>query len=70
MHEVVLMYLDELLIPENLYFDTNFMKLSCLEPKLLALIDADGHFGGHLEFDLFPYQLGAGTFSMSFRGVN
>ena len=36
--EVIFMYLIELLIHENLYFATNFMKLSALEQKLWPFI--------------------------------
>ena len=43
--KVILMYLIELLICKNPYFDTNFMKLSALEQKLWAFIGFGGHFG-------------------------
>ena len=43
--KVILMYLIELLICKQPYFDTNFMKLSTLEQKLLAFIRFGGHFG-------------------------
>ena len=43
--KVILMYLNELLIRVNSYFDTNFMKLSALEQKLWAFIGIAGHFG-------------------------
>ena len=46
--KVILMYFIELLIWKNLYFDTNFMKLSSLEQKLWAFIG----FGGHLGFKI------------------
>ena len=32
--EVIFMYLNGMLILENIYFATDFMKLSCLEPKI------------------------------------
>ena len=41
---VIVMYLDEIIIPKKTYFATYFMKLSFLEPKLWPFI----HFGGHL----------------------
>ena len=54
MSDVILMCFIELLIYKNLYFATNFIKLSVLEQKLWPYIDFDvclgGHFGGHLGF--------------------
>ena len=47
---VILMYLIEFLIPENLYFATNFMKLPLLELKLWLFIYICTEFGGHLGF--------------------
>ena len=51
---VILMYLVELLIWENIYFATNFIKLSALEQKLWPFIGFDGYLGSHLGFDDFP----------------
>ena len=49
--EVILLYLDELLIYENIYFATNFVKLSAIKQKLWQCIDFGcGHLGGHLGF--------------------
>ena len=45
---MILMQLFELLIYKNLYFDTNFIKLSALEQKLWAFFN----FGGHLGFKI------------------
>ena len=46
----VLVFLIGLLILENLYFDTNFIKLYGLEQKLWVFIGFGGHIGGHLGF--------------------
>ena len=43
--KVTLMYLVKLLIFENLYFATNFVKLSVLEQKLWTFIGFGGHLG-------------------------
>ena len=48
--EVILMCLVDLLIYVNLYFVSNFIKLSALVQKLLAFIGFGGHLGHHLEF--------------------
>ena len=50
MPEAISMYLIELLMCENLYIATNFMKLSSIEQKLWPFIGFGGHFGGHLGF--------------------
>ena len=58
MLEVIVKFLVELLILENLHFATNFIKLSAIEQKLWLSIGFDGslgscigsHFGGHLGF--------------------
>ena len=44
------MYLDELLILENLYFAITFIGLSAMEQKLKPFIIFGGHLGGHLVF--------------------
>ena len=48
------MHLIELLKHENLYFATNFVRLSALKQKLCSFIDfggcLGGHLGGHLGF--------------------
>ena len=54
MSRVILMYSIELLICENLYFVTNFIKLSDLEQKLCPFIGFVGHLGGHFGFNNFP----------------
>ena len=48
--EVFLMYLNEFLILETIYFAAIFTKLCALEQKLWPFIDHGGHFGGHLGF--------------------
>ena len=48
--EVILMCLVELLIPENLYFDTAFTKLSALGQKLKLFTHFGNHLGSHLAF--------------------
>ena len=48
--EVILLYLDELLICENIYFATNFVKLAVLKQKLWQFIHFGGHLDGHLGF--------------------
>ena len=51
MSEVIVRYIVELLISGNLYFATNFIKLSAQEQNLCPFIGFDSHLGGHLGFD-------------------
>ena len=44
------MYLNEMLLLENMHFATNFKKLSGLQPKIWQFIHFGSHFGSHLEF--------------------
>ncbi len=48
---VILLYSIAMNILETIYFATNFMGLSGLEPKLWPFIANGSHFGGHLGFD-------------------
>ena len=46
--EAILVCLVELHICENLYFATNFIKLSALEQKIWTFIDFGSHLGCHI----------------------
>ena len=58
MPDVFVMYLVKLIILENLYFATNFIKLSAMEEMIWLYMAFDGclggyfgsHLGGHLRF--------------------